>query len=401
MKNNKIVISLIILIIIITIVFCLKSYATEIPDPGTNPGNETQTNPGEESGNETETNPGEPQETNPGNETETNPEENPGENPGNETETNPEENPGTNPGNETETNPGEPQETNPGNETEINPEENPGTNPGNEIGTNPNESTETPSGGNTIENPGTNQGANSTGNLGGNRNSNNNSVPTVAEVKSKNNNLQSLEVVGRNIEPVFEKNVIEYYLIVELDVEELEIIAVAEDEKASVEITGNTGLVEGENVITITVTAENGSKKEYKILITKTDNIEIANANLKSLLVSEFDIFPSFSSRIYNYNITIDKDIAKVEILAEAENENATIEIAGNENLKKGDNIITITVTAEDGITKRKYTINTYISTLDVEIQEENKVPAIIAIVILIVVILVLIIYIRNRKVIK
>ena len=50
----------------------------------------------------------------------------------------------------------------------------------------------------------------------------------------------------------------------------------------------------------------------------------------------------------------------------------------GNENLVEGDNLIKIIVTAKDGVAKRVYKLNVYISSKNVEIQETNKTPAIV-----------------------
>jgi len=231
---------------------------------------------------------------------------------------------------------------------------------------------------------------------GYNSENNNIYIPPVEE-KSNNNNLQSLAIEGYELEPEFQKNVTQYYLLVDLTVNELEITAITEDGKSWIDIKGDTDLQEGENIITITVTAENGTEKEYKIYVTKTDNAEAANANLKKMTVKGFALYPHFVGKIYKYNLTINEKITNIDIIAEAENEKATVEISGNKNLQEGNNIITITVTAEDGITKREYTINTFISTYNVEIQEENKIPAIIAIMVLLSIILILAIYLINH----
>ena len=181
------------------------------------------------------------------------------------------------------------------------------------------------------------------------------------------------------LEPDFNAYTTEYYLIVDLNVEELKITAIPEDSTATVYIYGNENLVEGENSISIVVTAEDGSQKPYKIFVTKTDDIEKANANLKSLQVKNFYMYPQFSPKIYKYNLTINEIVKELEVFAEPENENATVEIIGGKDLKEGSNTITIKVTAEDGITVKEYKINTFISEFNVEIEEENKQPALIA----------------------
>ena len=91
--------------------------------------------------------------------------------------------------------------------------------------------------------------------------------------------------------------------------------------------------------------------------------------------------------------------MTSLDIKAEAENEKAKLEIEENSDLKEGDNVIKINVTAEDGETVRTYKINAYISASNVTVQEENKMPAYIAIAVLAVIILVLsIILIKKKK---
>ena len=138
-------------------------------------------------------------------------------------------------------------------------------------------------------------------------------------------------------------------------------------------IYGNEELVEGENIVTIEVRAEDGTSKVYTIYVTKTDDIEITNANLKSITIKGFSIYPAFKSNIYNYNLLINENITKLQITAEAEFEGATVEIIGNENLKEGDNLIKIKVTAQNGLTVREYKINTFISSEVVEGKQINK----------------------------
>lgn len=82
-------------------------------------------------------------------------------------------------------------------------------------------------------------------------------------VLSTNNNLKALTVEGYDLE--FNKNISEYNLTVE-DTNDLNVIAVPEDSKAKVTIVGNTNIKDGSK-INIAVSAENGSVKEYDIII--------------------------------------------------------------------------------------------------------------------------------------
>ena len=71
------------------------------------------------------------------------------------------------------------------------------------------------------------------------------------------------------MEPEFSKDVTEYYLTVDLEIDKIDIEAYSDSEKASVDIQGNNDLQEGENKIEIVVTAEAGNQKTYYIYVTK------------------------------------------------------------------------------------------------------------------------------------
>lgn len=91
---------------------------------------------------------------------------------------------------------------------------------------------------------------------------------TQAELEasySKDNYLKSLSVDGYDLTPDFNKETLEYSLELENDIREIKVSAAANDSKSDVEGTGKHELVEGENKITISVTAENGNVRNYII----------------------------------------------------------------------------------------------------------------------------------------
>ncbi len=203
------------------------------------------------------------------------------------------------------------------------------------------------------------------------------------EPKSSNANLNELKVNVEGLTPEFNKDVTEYYLIVDLKVEEIKVTATKADSKASVTVSGNKKLKEGKNTITVDVKAENGTVKKYYIYVTKTKDLEKANAELENLKIEGYDISPDFKQNIYNYNLNLENGVTNIVITAEAKSKKAKVEIEGNENLKEGENLIKISVTAEDGTTVRIYKVNAYVSPKNVEIQEENKMPIIIVLAVL------------------
>lgn len=164
------------------------------------------------------------------------------------------------------------------------------------------------------------------------------------EDEKTNANLKSLEVEGFSISPSFSASTLEYTMQVEMDTEKLKVNAQAESEKATVKIEGNETIVEGENVVKVIVTAEDGTTtKTYTIKVTKQEKV----FGLKSLNIKDTDISDMFKTDVYEYSINI-KNIDQLDIEAVATEEDATIEILGNENLQEGENIITIIVTSKD-----------------------------------------------------
>lgn len=126
-----------------------------------------------------------------------------------------------------------------------------GGNPGGSIGgttsaggtTNPGTTTTKPSG--------TNQGSN-TGSV-----QNNNSQANL----SSNANLKTMQIGVEGISPAFNKNITEYFLVVDQTVDSINVVALPEDSNATVSISGNQNLQIGSNKILITVTAQNKTRE--------------------------------------------------------------------------------------------------------------------------------------------
>lgn len=186
--------------------------------------------------------------------------------------------------------------------------------------------------------------------------------------QSNNANLQSLRLDVEGIVPSFEPNIYDYDLTVGNNINDIEVLAVAQNPNAKVKISGNTGLKQGINAINIKIVSEDKTQeKNYKIKVTKTLNPEIANTNLEILAIENVLLNPPFENNVTQYSIQVSNEITKLNIFAVPENEKGKVEIKGNDNLKEGNNLITITVTAPNGITKRDYIINVYKRNLEEE----------------------------------
>lgn len=114
-------------------------------------------------------------------------------------------------------------------------------------------------------------------------------IITQAELESsysKDNYLKSLSVDNLSISPTFTKDNTTYKTEAPSDTTKINIKATASDSKASISGAGEHEVTEGENKFTITVTAENGSTKEYNIIVNVVDPNPIkVNINNKEYLI--------------------------------------------------------------------------------------------------------------------
>ena len=185
-------------------------------------------------------------------------------------------------------------------------------------------------------------------------------ISEESEVTSNNSKLKNLRFNHEGITPVFSPDITEYYFLTE-DLSTLEVTAIPENTKSEVDVTGNTNFQEGLNTIQINVTSpDKTSKTQYTIWVTKTKDLEKANANLETLAIENVIIEPEFTNDIYQYDAIVSNTTENLNILAIPEKLNAKVEIAGGENLQFGNNEIHITSIAENGYTTKQYKINVY-----------------------------------------
>ena len=93
-------------------------------------------------------------------------------------------------------------------------------------------------------------------------------IPTILENKIYYNNyLAKLEIKDYEID--FNKEILEYSITVDNDVDSLDIVAIAEDSRSNVTIYGNSNFKEGENIVKIEVKSPDGSSRTYIIKVNK------------------------------------------------------------------------------------------------------------------------------------
>lgn len=185
-------------------------------------------------------------------------------------------------------------------------------------------------------------------------------VSEQSQVSSSNSKLEILRLNYEGITPIFSPDITEYYFITE-DLTSLEVIAIPENVHSNVNVTGNTDFKEGLNTIVIEVTSlDKTSKTQYQIFVTKTKDLEKANANLETLAIENVILKPEFANDIYQYEATVSNTTETLNILAIPEKTNAKVEITGIGNLQFGNNKVDIQIIAENGYTTKQYKVNVY-----------------------------------------
>ena len=179
---------------------------------------------------------------------------------------------------------------------------------------------------------------------------------TFDVAKSDNADLSSLGVTGYTIDPVFDKDTITYNVTVPSDVDKATITAELADDRASKTGDGEQDLGYGENSFPVVVTAEDGTTtKTYTVNITREKKTD---AKLSDLKVDGTSV-PGFDPETYTYNLPdVANDKTKVNITYTKSDSDAEVTGDGEQNLSVGDNALEVVVTAQDGTTKKTYTIN-------------------------------------------
>ena len=185
-------------------------------------------------------------------------------------------------------------------------------------------------------------------------------ISETSQTSDDNSKLEIMRLNQEGITPGFSPDVTEYYFLTK-DLNSLEITAIPQNANSEVIITGNTNFKEGLNTININVNSpDKTSVTNYKIYVTKTNNLEQANANLETLAIENVILEPEFANDIYEYNTIVTNTTENLNILAIPEKQTANVQISGGSNLVYGNNEILINVIAENGYTKKEYKVNVY-----------------------------------------
>ena len=200
--------------------------------------------------------------------------------------------------------------------------------------------------------------------------------------------LASLSVSEGVLTPVFECDTLHYTVNVGYPVQSIIITALPSDTFASV--TGDVGLLSlqvGGNLFSITVTAEDGiNTKVYTVVVNRAyPSVDASLARLTvTSEVGEKQLIPVFNPQTLHYTTNVAYNESYVIITAAPSDTKASVSgDLGIQLLKVGSNHFSITVTAEDGITTKTYTVvvnrayigvDASLASLKVESETEEKV---------------------------
>ena len=190
-------------------------------------------------------------------------------------------------------------------------------------------------------------------------------VTVVPVAASDYTTLKELYVAGYVISPTFNKNVLNYNLKVDSDVQEVTIVATKGDKKQEITGDGVKKLSYGDNRAIITVTAEDGSQRIYQIMINRKDD-RTGDVSLKSLSGTNTDL--KYEEGKTEYYTTVSRSITETRIFARTSDENATLIGTGLKQLEIGMNTFQLTVTSSGG-SQQVYTIHVIRS--EEEIQQD------------------------------
>ncbi|MGB7594807.1 MAG: cadherin-like beta sandwich domain-containing protein [Erysipelotrichaceae bacterium] len=183
---------------------------------------------------------------------------------------------------------------------------------------------------------------------------------TRTDPRSTNNFLSAITLSAGTI--VFNKDTGNYSVVVENNVTSITIGATVADAKSTLTGPGTFDLKVYSNVFTLSVKAENGTVRNYTVDIVRKDELgfskELSNDNaLATLTIEGIDL--AFKPEITNYVLNVDTALTSVKINATVRNTAAKAEFPATATLDFGQNVINVTVTAENG-EKRIYALFIY-----------------------------------------
>ncbi|MEI6715903.1 MAG: cadherin-like beta sandwich domain-containing protein [Verrucomicrobiota bacterium] len=193
---------------------------------------------------------------------------------------------------------------------------------------------------------------------------------------SSNAALAGLTVSGGTLSAEFRSGLTDYAVTVPNETIALSVTPVVANTTASVKVNGASVtagaqstpvvLTVGSNVVSVEVTAQDGiTKKTYSVNVTRLPS---SNAGLAGLMVSEGTVSPGFVTGVTDYAVTVPYATSAWSVTPVVANATASVKVNGGSVasgspsapmlLNVGSNVVSVEVTAQDGTTKKTYTMN-------------------------------------------
>ena len=182
-------------------------------------------------------------------------------------------------------------------------------------------------------------------------------ITVVRDVTPSNDaTLKSLILSEGTLDPVFNPDTTAYTVDVAYVITNIIVTGTKNHDKATVAGNASYPLSIGGNFISITVTAEDGTIRTYAITVVRAAPSD--DATLNTLTVNPGTLEPAFNSSTKDYTVEVANNVTSVSVNYTTNHANARVVVTGTPgNLSVGDNLVSVTVTAEDGTTLETYTV--------------------------------------------
>ena len=188
-------------------------------------------------------------------------------------------------------------------------------------------------------------------------------VVTEYYVRSNDATLSNISLSGSvSLVPDFAPNITNYTASVANNITSIDVTGTVTHTAATITGNGVKTLVVGNNSVTLTVKAEDGTTtKTYTVVIHRAPS---SDASLSSLTINPYSerLQPAFTPAVTTYDVYVENHVDQLlSVTGVATHPNATVSGNGGPKLlpllDPNINTITITVTAEDGVTTQNYLI--------------------------------------------
>jgi len=174
-------------------------------------------------------------------------------------------------------------------------------------------------------------------------------IQVVRECKN-DTTLKNITLSSGTLDPAFDKDTKTYVVNVSKDIDKISITGTKNDDTQV--ITGelnDKALKYGANKFEIKVKAEDETEATYVITVNREDG-RSSNNNLASVTLSDGKL--AFDKTVLEYTVKVLNAVTNITVNPTLEDVTAKFEVIGGKDLKLGDNIITIKVTAENEAVK-------------------------------------------------